>query len=324
MPKASIIIPIYNVQRYLKKTVESVLNQSETDIEIILVDDGSTDSSGSLCDAYGEKDSRVKVIHKQNGGLSSARNAGTAAATSNYIMYLDGDDYLKENAVERAYGVIEQYPSDFVQFMYQELEEGQLPTVQTDFPPIYQAQSSKELFENLYKLGGVAASGATKLFRRELMLRIPFEDIRHEDEMWCTRAFRENLTVTYIPDELYYYVMRQGSIIHSGFNPRKLDAFLVSEERRKVLQELGLQELLGVEYAKLFRMILSMYHDAKNARDAKSVDFIRHQFLTHRKEIEWNNALSGRFRWIFKLMCVHFNFIEIYRCYWNLKGKGNG
>lgn len=99
MAKVSIIIPIYNVEKYVRKTIDSAINQTEKDIEIILVDDGSTDMSGKICDEYAQKDKRIKVIHKVNGGLSSARNAGIKVANSEYIMLLDGDDFLNVHAV---------------------------------------------------------------------------------------------------------------------------------------------------------------------------------------------------------------------------------
>lgn len=172
------------------------MNQSEPDIEVILVDDGSTDRSGEISNAYEEKDRRVVVIHKKNGGLSSARNAGTEVASAEYVMYLDGDDYLRQDAVERCLETMKQYSSDFIQFLYQEVKEDNEPALNISIGKIYQANTPRELFEYLYKLGGVAASGATKFMRRELALQIPFENIRHEDEMWCTRAFQTNLTVT--------------------------------------------------------------------------------------------------------------------------------
>jgi len=131
MPKVSIVIPIYNVENYVRKSIESVIYQTESDIEIILVDDGSTDSSGKICDEYASQDSRIRVIHKKNGGLSSARNAGVKIATSEYVMFLDGDDYLKNSAVERLYHTALEYPSDFVQFLYQEVEYGQNPIEQS-------------------------------------------------------------------------------------------------------------------------------------------------------------------------------------------------
>lgn len=115
MAKVSIIIPIYNVEKYVRKTIDSAINQTEKDIEIILVDDGSTDMSGKICDEYAQKDKRIKVIHKVNGGLSSARNAGIKVANSEYIMLLDGDDFLNVHAVSILNKTITKYPSDFVQ-----------------------------------------------------------------------------------------------------------------------------------------------------------------------------------------------------------------
>ena len=97
----SIIIPIYNVEKYLEKCIESIINQTYHNIEIILVDDGSTDNCSKLCDKYKKKDCRIKVLHKQNGGLSDARNEGLEIATGNYILFVDSDDYLEKDACEK-------------------------------------------------------------------------------------------------------------------------------------------------------------------------------------------------------------------------------
>ena len=94
MPKVSVIIPVYNVEQYLNRCIDSVLNQTYKDFEIILVDDGSTDKSGEICDVYAEKDSRITVIHKENGGLSDARNFGIDAARGDFLTFLDSDDYF--------------------------------------------------------------------------------------------------------------------------------------------------------------------------------------------------------------------------------------
>ena len=95
----SVIVPVYNVQQYLPQCIESILAQTYQRLEIILVDDGSTDGSGKLCDEFAQRDRRIKVIHKPNGGLSDARNAGTAACSGEFVLYLDSDDYLNQNAV---------------------------------------------------------------------------------------------------------------------------------------------------------------------------------------------------------------------------------
>lgn len=114
MDKVTVIIPIYNVEKYLKEAVESVINQTYANVEIILVDDGATDNSGIMCDEFAKKDSRIKVIHKKNGGLSDARNAGLDIATGKYIMFLDSDDFLELDAVEKMYREIKEKDADYV------------------------------------------------------------------------------------------------------------------------------------------------------------------------------------------------------------------
>lgn len=315
MSKVSIIIPIYNVEKYVRRTIESAINQTEKDIEIILVDDGSRDSSGLICDEYAVRDSRIKVIHKENGGLSSARNTGTQLAQSEYIMYLDGDDYLAVNAVERLLDIMRKYPCDFVQFRYEEVRENQKGDERVNDDYIYQGQSSQELFENLYYLGGVAASGATKFVRRELMLEVPFVSIRHEDEMWCTHAFQKPLTVTYISDVLYFYVMRQDSIIHGSFSENKLDVFRIIEERIDVLEKLKLNHLIHIEYERMFKSIVGLYCEAAEVNDKKNLDRIKKQFMEYKKQINKYANLPMKFNVIFKLMSLNYSFVKIYGIY---------
>ena len=102
-PEISIIVPVYNVEKYLKRCIDSILNQSFTDFELILVDDGSTDNSGEIIDEYAIKDERIKVIHKENGGLSSARNVGIEYSKGNYIAFVDSDDYINKNMYKILY-----------------------------------------------------------------------------------------------------------------------------------------------------------------------------------------------------------------------------
>lgn len=319
MPKVSIIIPIYNVENYVRKTIDSAMNQTESDIEVVLVDDGSTDNSGDICDEYAHKDKRIKVIHKENGGLSSSRNAGTAIATGKYVMYLDGDDYLRENAVERLLAVMKEYPSDVIQFRYQEVEEGQEPKITEISQEVYQANTTGELFENLYHLGGEAASGCTKLIKRELMKEIPFVSIRHEDEEWCTRAFSIPISVTYISDELYYYVMRKDSIIHCSFNRKKMELFTVLKRRLETLEKFELQNLLYHEYQRIFTYVLKLYHEAKIADDKEAMKSIKKVYMNYKKEISSSGKLTGRFKLLNRLMRINFKAIDIYDTYCRLR-----
>ena len=120
----SVIVPIYNIEKYIKRCVESVLAQSFTDFELILVDDGSPDNCPAICDAFSEADERIKVIHKQNGGLVSARQAGISIASGEYVFNLDGDDAICPDALESAYQIIQETQADVVSFSYRRYEHG--------------------------------------------------------------------------------------------------------------------------------------------------------------------------------------------------------
>ena len=122
MSLVSIIVPVYNVEPYIETCIQSLIRQTMGNIEVILVDDGSTDRSGELCDQYAEADERIRVIHKQNGGLSSARNAGISAAKGEYLLFVDSDDYVSASLVEKTVSCAEQNQADVVVFDYQEIE----------------------------------------------------------------------------------------------------------------------------------------------------------------------------------------------------------
>ena len=123
MEKVSVILPIYNVEKYLKNCIESLTNQTYENLEIILVDDGSTDNSGKICDEIAKSDERVMVIHKQNGGLAAARNTGYLETTGKYLMYVDSDDIVKKDVVENCVEAIEKENSDVVIFGYEKVDE---------------------------------------------------------------------------------------------------------------------------------------------------------------------------------------------------------
>ncbi len=319
MPKVSVIIPIYNVERFMPDTVQSVLCQSEKDIEVILVDDGSTDGSGAICDGFMEEDDRVRVIHKQNGGLSSARNAGIALASAEYVLLVDGDDYIHPQAVERLLAVQSQYPSDLIQFQYTEVTEVEPLPALNAISVAAQTTTAKEAFEYLYQYGGVCASACTKLFKKELLQAIPFDHIRHEDEMWCTRAFPRNMTITYIPDALYGYVMRQGSIIHSSFQEGRLDTLTIKQERRKTLERLGLHELLEQEWNGLFSCVFLLYKDAGLAENRqiqkKLTAYLRSSGVMHKAHVRGRMRLFyalARLRpeWSLKLYEMYYRYLH--------------
>ena len=143
--KISVIVPIYKVEQVLKRCVDSILSQTYENLEIILVDDGSPDQCPAICDAYARQDARIKVVHKKNGGLASARNAGMKAVSGTYLFFLDSDDWLEENGIEQLYKTAEQYNVDFVK--YRAIRTG-WPGMEENAP--CRVEQVRELTEGLY------------------------------------------------------------------------------------------------------------------------------------------------------------------------------
>lgn len=256
----SIIVPVYNIKEYLPACVKSLTEQTCRELEILLVDDGSTDGSGALCDRF--QDPRIRVIHKENGGLSSARNAGLEAVTGEWILFVDGDDYLIPDAVERLLTAATT-ETDMIQFAYREVpEDGWLPDTQPTDTQL--CTTLPDFLRQLYALGGIGASACTKLFSRRLFSELRFrEGILHEDEELMTRLLPQCGQVLYTGWELYGYRIRPGSIVHSRFKPARMDVFPIMEQRLTLLQQLQLQDLVDTTRQRLFVNCTMLYCQAR-------------------------------------------------------------
>lgn len=218
----SVIVPVYNVEQYLEKCVDSVLAQTMADFELILVDDGSTDSSGKLCDQILTKDNRIKVIHKQNGGLSSARNAGLDIACGKYIYFLDSDDYVDPVLLEKTIFVMEEKQSDWVGFgMKKEDPEGNLLEnicfVAREIEVKNEEDRMEFLLEYLlnYRLGWEAWS---RIYKREIIekynLRFVSErEIFAEDMLFSFFYWLYAEKCVILPDAFYHYIQRADSLM---------------------------------------------------------------------------------------------------------------
>lgn len=216
MAIASVIIPIYNIESYLDKCIQSVLKQTYKDIEVILVDDGSPDMCGSICEQYAQKDNRIKVVHKINGGLSDARNAGMLLATGKYLLFVDGDDSISEQLIEKTVRCAEEKQVDIVIFDYKAIEED------TGREDIWMMDivRDKVLNSELVPEILITTPGAwNKLYRRDFWmstgLQYPvgrtFEDLSTTPKLLLTAR-----SIVYLNSEpLYYYMLRDGSIMRS-------------------------------------------------------------------------------------------------------------
>lgn len=238
-PLISVIVPVYNVEAYLKRCINSIINQTYKKIEIILVDDGSTDNSCKICDEYKKKDERIQVIHKTNGGLSDARNVGKKTSKGDYICFIDSDDYIETNYIEELYNMCINSETQIAQCCFEIITDNK-ETIKPKVEEIkYKKVSAQEMIYNSY--GKYSANNiivCNKMFKRELLNGIDFVVGKlHEDEFITYKLIYRACEVAVTNQKLYNYYQRQGSITNSSFNLKRLDYLMALEERLEFFKE---------------------------------------------------------------------------------------
>ncbi len=235
----SVIIPVYNTEKYLSECVESVACQTYTNLEIILVDDGSTDSCPALCDGLSGKDGRITVIHKENGGLSSARNAGIAAARGEYVSFIDSDDVISPFFAERLLTAAEKYGADFAACLFKRFED----TV----PEISEGEREPELLSRSEAFGCFFSGrnvdmviAPNKLYRRSLFDGIKYPEGRlHEDEAVIHHLIGAAEKIAWLDEPHYFYRVTPSSITTKSFSLARLDEAKAKEDRIAYFESIG-------------------------------------------------------------------------------------
>ncbi len=221
MPFFSIIIPVYKVEKYLDECIQSVLSQSFTDFEVILVDDGSPDNCPKMCDEYAQKDKRIRVIHKENGGVSSARNMGLDIAKGEYIWFVDSDDFIENDSLQKLFSVSEKEKPDAVCFGYKEQNKdgNSYPVVSRP----YMGATDKQLNLSIMFAGivsspntGIDIGPVTKIFSGKIIeknnLRFDETVRTAEDLLFTSNYFLYTENITVLSDCLYYYRYNDTSL----------------------------------------------------------------------------------------------------------------
>lgn len=288
MKKVSVIVPVYNVENYLEECVNSILNQTYEDLEIILVDDGSKDSSGKMCDVFTQKYENVKCVHKENGGLSDARNHGLANATGDYIMFVDSDDYLPEDSIRPMVEEIEKRDADYVVANYQNCnDDGKLWE-----RPVFNLEKYKNFkvaikdYEDSFYIMNSAVWN--KLFRKSFLDEYKMQfvlGVPAEDAIFTMNCFIKSKNVYYIPNVVYYYRQRNSaSSISTSCNIKYFNGI---SKAYKIIYDL-FKENNELEFYRFFY--------------AKSMTYIFYKFvdsvlLTDEERIE----ILTTMRWFYKL-----------------------
>lgn len=228
MPKTSVIVPVYNVAAYVEKCARSVLAQTERDLELLLVDDGSTDNSGALCDRLAKEDPRIRVIHQKNAGLGGARNTGIEAAQGEYLLFVDSDDWLEPGILESSRKAAEKTGADLVFFNFRTVDEaGNTLAECREIQPKNQLLPISE-HKDIYL---ASPSAWNKLYRaalfRETGIRYPCH-VWYEDIRTTLKLFLAADQAVFLEDIGYNYLFRQGSItnnLNAGRNKEIIEAF---------------------------------------------------------------------------------------------------
>ena len=208
----SIIVPVYNVEKYVEKCINSIINQTYKNLQIILVDDGSKDNSGKICDEFKLKDNRIEVIHKNNGGLSDARNAGLKLAKGDYIGFVDSDDYIEADMYETLYNLIKKNNSDISIVSFYEMYNGKVIGVRksNELLEFSKIEAIKELLIDTR----IQSYAWNKLFKKSLFENIEFPTNKNFEDIATTLLLFEKANkVTLLEEPKYYYLRRDDSII---------------------------------------------------------------------------------------------------------------
>lgn len=299
----SVIIPVYNVEQYLPGCIESVLHQTYNELEILLIDDGSTDRSGEICDRYALKDSRIRVIHQENKGQSEARNNGLEYAKNDYLFFLDSDDYLAPKTIETLvyYAQIENADIVSCQFVMtdkkyfdndnltEQQEKCYIKSVLTEeeavnefFISINKVYTGKVVWEDAH----VKANVCDKLFRAKIFDKIRFPSGKICEDLWIVCDLLKNadrIVITNYPG--YFYFQRQGSTMHSikyDISINDIEAYMKYYKQEKIIGNKTEISLI------LLRLCLQKYRNIKHyGGEKEKVDYIRKIVRLH-----WKHAIG--------------------------------
>lgn len=267
----SVIVPIYMGEQWLARCIEAIRKQSFQNIEIILVNDGSPDGSGKICDEFAAIDSRIKVVNKENGGLSDARNAGLAAATGACIMFVDEDDYIHPDMAAILYQTMEKTGADIVVCDFVPVPDTEI----FEYPAITQLSEpvcfeGEEIMNQLYYRNLLTVVTWNKLYRKEVFAKHGYIKGRvHDDESAIHFILHACQKTAYIKEKLYYYVQREGSITSNRKWNYYSDGWQAYEERLAFLEENGYPQMASFTKEHMLHCVVTDYKILQRNPEAK-------------------------------------------------------
>ncbi len=283
-PLISVIVPVYNVNQYLERCLESIISQTYHNLEILLVDDGSIDGSGETCDKYALKDMRIKVIHKENGGLSSARNAAIDILTGTYITCVDSDDYVTEDYVEYLYNLLQHNHADISMCQLKKIysDKDKLDAV----PIMTEVLNGKDAIKYYLYQKKFTASAHCKMYKCELFHSLQYPVGKyHEDMAIICQLLDLSSRIVISNQQKYYYVQREDSIMGEKFNSKKMHRIEIAEEIRSFIKK-NHPDLIKAANDRCFLAAIQTFRELPLERNYHSyLDIIWKEIVRYRKKV---------------------------------------
>lgn len=260
MPEISVIVPVYKVEDYLPDCIDSILKQSLSDFELILVDDGSPDRCGEICEEYARRDKRIKVFHQENRGLSGARNTGMDHAAGKYITFVDSDDVISPEYLRVLRDALLQNRAQIASTISCDVQDGDIEAYIASHPwrePQYQAFSASDALVRLYRGDAVVTIGsAGKMFTRQAIgeLRFPVGRL-HEDQAFTPLSIWQAKTIVVCLADLYYYRVRSDSITHQTFTAKRYDDLWAIDQCIAFFEAQNEAEIVAAAREKRYRIL---------------------------------------------------------------------
>lgn len=298
--KLSIIVPVYKVERYLDECIESLVNQSYKNIEIILVDDGSPDQSGAICDSWAHKDNRIYVIHKKNEGAAKARNEGLRIASGEYIGFVDGDDYISPYMFQTLIHLIHYYHCDIAEcgFYKTDISHLELDKNIIDKPMIADSETALKyhIQDKLFK-----QTIWNKVYNKSVI--VPFTEGKYiDDEFWVYQVLGKSKRLISVNAKMYAYRQQEQSVMHAGYSLKRLDALEAKKRRCDYISinfpSLDVEARNSLFFSCVYQYQMALKHlSGKDKKDAISIikKYVRESRLKaeNLRIVPWKQKIWG-------------------------------
>lgn len=312
-PLISVVVPIYNVEQYLDRCIESIVSQTYTKLEIILVDDGSPDNCPKMCDEWAKKDKRIKVIHKENGGLSDARNAGIDISKGEYITFVDSDDYVENNYVEFLYQNLVTYDADIS--MGKQYVRYPNKTVNTSTNKVH-VLNAHDCFDKLLYGEDFDVSAWAKLYKTNLFNNVRFPEGRvFEDSATTYKLIDKSKIVVLNSKPIYNYIIRKSSISNNTFSNKKMDLIISTKEMCNYIVQKYPDLKSGCERRIMYSYLSTLTQLVKSKDKHKEETELLSYIKANRKQILNDNRIPKRDR--LSLISIRFG-LKFYKISWKI------